>query len=99
MNDLDGLIRVEKALNRYSSFRSFAKKVSRPVVGSPVLDSDWKPFYAKNMSPTLSVRLNPGQTAEILGLREKFAQSRFDTYSKLVSNFYDADCGCEGTDS
>lgn len=92
---MDGLVRVEKALNRYSSFRFFATQVSRPVVPSLVLSSDWKPFYAKNLSPTLSVRLNSGQNIAVLGLREKFAQSRFETYTKLVSNFVDPDCGCE----
>jgi hypothetical protein len=97
MNDVDGSLRVKAALDRYSSFRTFAKRVSTPEVRSPVLAKDWKPFYLKSLTPTTSVWFNGGSADEVLGLREKFSESKFALYSKLVSNFYDPDCGCEGT--
>jgi hypothetical protein len=97
MNDVNGLVRLEAALNRYSSFRTFAKKVSSPHLNRLVLPKDWKPFYLKSATVSSAVRLHDGQTLEVLDLKEKFANSRFYIYSKLISNFYDSDCGCEGT--
>lgn len=99
MEDSNGLNRLEAAFNRYVSFREFAKKVSTPSHGSVVLSNEWKPFYAKSMIPTASVRMNPGYTVDVLDLRQKFAQSRFSVYSKLVSNFSGSDCGCSGEDN
>lgn len=96
MNDSDNLSRFELAFNRYLSFRSFAKKVSYPAVESPVLPVEWKPFYVKDLQQTSSVRFFDGANPEIMRLKDQFARSRFDTYAKLVSNFYEADCGCEG---
>lgn len=99
MDDANGLVRLEMAFNRYASFREFATKASAPIRVSPVSDKDWKPFYAKSMIPTLSVRMHSGQTDDVLALREKFAYSRFSIYSKLVSNFSEPDCGCEGAEA
>jgi hypothetical protein len=99
MNDADGSERVQVALNRYSSFRESSKKVSKPHLNPVVLDRDWQPFYLKGLSHTSSVRMHSGETAEVLDLKNRFANSRFAIYSKLVSNFYDPDCGCEGTEN
>jgi hypothetical protein len=97
MSRFDDSMRVEAALSRYLSFRSFAKKVSKPETSSLILGKDWKPFYLKNLNPTASVRLGSGENVDVLNLKNQFAESRFSVYRKLVSNFYDSDCGCEGT--
>jgi hypothetical protein len=98
MEDSDGLVRLEAALNRSLSFRNFAKKVSKPELAPLVIAQGWKPFYLKGSTAVTSVRFSNEQNVDFLDLRQKFADSRFDVYRQLVSNFYDPDCGCEGTD-